>query len=426
MSSPPALARASAATRSDAAVRLRHTARYLGPAGIAAVAYIDPGNFATNTAAGARYGFTLLWVVVAANLVAMLVQYLSAKLGIATGMSLPEMCRHRLGRRLRIGLWLQAEFVVIVTDLAEVIGGALGLQLLFHTPPWLGGLLTGAAMMLVLLFTQQGRRRFEAVIIALVVVVLVAFAYQALNARVNPAAAIRGLVPTFRGGDSVLLAAGIVGATVMPHAIYLHSALARDIAPTPDTAAGVGAVSAIGAKRRAVRMTLIDVTVALGVAALINAAMLLAATPLAGTGATSIPDAYNAFKASSGAWTATVFGIALLASGLASSCVGVYSGQVVMQGFLHRSMPLWQRRLISLVPALAALAFGLDPTTALVVSQVVVSFGVPFAMVPLLVFTSDRRLMGALANRPGVVAVAVAATVLITALNAWLIVSSLS
>lgn len=422
MSSPPAPSPsrtcAPGRDRSNVAARLRHTARYLGPAGIAAVAYIDPGNFATNTAAGARYGFTLLWVVVAANLVAMLVQYLSAKLGIATGMSLPETCRHRLGRRLRIGLWLQAEFVVIVTDLAEVIGGALGLQLLFHTPPWLGGLLTGAAMMLVLLFTQQGRRRFEAVIIALVVVVLVAFAYQALNARVNAAAAVHGLVPTFRGGDSVLLAAGIVGATVMPHAIYLHSALARDIAPTPGTSAG-------STKRRAIRMTLIDVTVALGVAALINAAMLLAATPLAGTGATSIPDAYDAVKADSGAWTATVFGIALLASGLASSCVGVYSGQVVMQGFLHRTMPLWQRRLISLVPALAALVFGLDPTTALVISQVVVSFGVPFAMVPLLVFTSDRRLMGTLANRPTVVAIAIAATILITALNAWLIVSSL-
>ncbi|WP_086725245.1 Nramp family divalent metal transporter [Streptomyces carpinensis] len=393
----------------------RRAAWFLGPACVAAVAYVDPGNFATNVTAGARYGFALLWVVVAASAVAMLVQYLSAKLGIATGMSLPELCRERLGRPARIGLWLQAEVVVVMTDLAEVVGGALGLQLLFGVPLWAGGLLTAGGMLLILMLRQRGRRRFEAVVAALLTVVLAAFVYQTLRARVDASEAVHGLVPGFPGQDGALLAVGIVGATVMPHAIYLHSALTQELLPREDSTR----------RKLAVRMSMVDVVVALGVAAVVNAAILMAATPLRGAGVDSLADAHTAFGTAYGSLTAAVFGVGLLASGLAASCVGVYSGQIVMQGFLRRSIPLWLRRLVSLAPAIAVLLLGVDPTRALLASQVVVSFGVPFALVPLVVFTGNRALMGELVNRRGTLAAATSAAVLIIALNAYLVVRTL-
>ncbi|MEW2520889.1 Nramp family divalent metal transporter [Actinacidiphila alni] len=407
----------------------RQSAHFVGPAFVAAVAYVDPGNFATNVTAGSRYGFALLWVVLVANAVAMLVQYLSAKLGIATGMNLSEMCRERYGRRLRIGLWVQAELVIMMTDLAEVVGGALALNMLFGVPLPVGGALTVAGMLLVLLFQQRGRRQFEAVITALLAVVLVAFVYQTFRAHIDGGAAVRGLAPSLPGRDSALLAVGIVGATVMPHAIYLHSALTQELvrpgrdssAPGSDgrRSAGTGLAAA---RRAGVRMSALDVVAALSIAAVVNASILMAATSLHGSGADSLTDAYGAFGTIFGGFAATVFGIALLASGLAASCVGVYSGQIVMQGFLRRSVPIWQRRLVSLLPAAAVLCLGVDPTLALVLSQVVLSFGVPFALVPLLRFTGDPALMGELVNRRVTRVAAVVAAALIIAMNAYLIV----
>lgn len=404
----------------------RQTAQFVGPAFVAAVAYVDPGNFATNVTAGTRYGFALLWVVLIANAVAMLVQYLSAKLGIATGMNLPEMCRERYGRRLRIGLWLQAELVIMMTDLAEVVGGALALNMLFGVPMVAGGVLTVGGMLLILAFQQRGRRQFEAVISTLLAVVLVAFVYQTFRAHIDGAAAVRGLAPSLPGRDSALLAVGIVGATVMPHAIYLHSALTQELVPRGEAGRRLTGARLARARLTGARMSAVDVVAALSIAAVVNASILMAATPLRGSGAESLTDAYGSFGTMFGSFAATVFAVALLASGLAASCVGVYSGQIVMQGFLRRSIPIWQRRLVSLLPAMAVLGFGVDPTLALVLSQVVLSFGVPFALIPLVRFTGDPALMGELVNRRRTRVAAVMAAALIIAMNAYLIVMVLA
>jgi manganese transport protein len=397
--------------------RLRHRAggalRFLGPAFVAAVAYVDPGNFATNVTGGAQYGYLLLWVVVLANVMAMLVQYLSAKLGLATGRNLPEVCRERYGTRTRIALWLQAELVVVMTDLAEVVGGAIGLNLLFGLPLPIGGVITAGGMFLVMLLQGRGRRGFEAVIIGLLVVVLAAFVYQLFRVRLDPAGIAGGLVPSFAGTDSILLAVGIVGATVMPHAIYLHSSLTRGLAGSGE-----------GAKKRALKITAADVVCALGLAGVVNVAMLLGATSLTAAQGESLFTAQAAFSQNLGQLAGMAFGIALVASGLAASSVGVYSGQVVMQGFIKRSIPMWLRRSVSILPAVAILVIGVDPTQALVISQVVLSFGIPFALIPLVRFTNDRDLMGPLVNRRGTAVLAVAVAALITGLNVYLIVTT--
>ncbi|TQS47133.1 Mn(2+) uptake NRAMP transporter MntH [Cryptosporangium phraense] len=382
----------------------RTVVRYLGPAFVAAVAYVDPGNLATNVTAGASYGFTLLWVIVVANLAAMLVQYLSGKLGIATGLSLAEACRERYPKPVSVALWLQAEFVVIMTDLAEVVGGAVALNLLFGVPPTVGAVLTVAGMLVILAAQQRGRRPFEAVIASLLGVLVAAFAYQTLRAGVSPAEAVGGLVPRFAGTDSVLLSVGIVGATVMPHAIYLHSALTQSLRARGSRA-----------RKVAVRATLVDVVLALAIAGSVNVAILLGATSL--SSASSLEEAYAGY----GGATAAVFATALLVSSLAASAVGVYSGQVVMQGFIRRSIPLWLRRSVSVLPALVILLLGVDPTSALVLSQVALSFGVPFAIFPLLGFTGDRRLMGDLVNRRATRYAGYAVGGLIVGLNAYLV-----
>jgi manganese transport protein len=395
---------------------LQRTLSFIGPAFIVAIAYVDPGNLATNVTAGARYGFTLLWVVVAANFVAMLVQYLSAKLGIATGRSLAEQCRLSYSRPVGLLLWLQAELVVIMTDLAEVVGGSVALNLLFGVPLLPGALLTTLGMAVILQAQRRGRRQFEAVIVALLTVVLAAFLYQTVQVGVGASEVVSGLTPRFAGPSSVVLAVGIVGATVMPHAIYLHSALTQGLHPDGDHGGP-------RARRLAVRSTVYDVLAALTVAGVVNAAILLGATSLRGRSADSLGQAHAAFAATSGSFTATTFAVALLASGLAASSVGVYSGQVVMQGFLQRSVPLWVRRAVSLVPTFVVLAIGVDPTTALVLSQVVLSFGIPFALFPLVRFTGDRQLMGDLVNRPATRVAAMASAGLIVALNGYLIYS---
>jgi manganese transport protein len=399
--------------------RLRGALPLFGPAFVAAVAYIDPGNFATNIQGGARYGYLLLWVVLAANLMAMLIQMLSAKVGIATGKNLPEICRERFPRTVTWGLWVQAELIAMATDMAEFVGAAIALNLLFGVPLFVAGLMTGVVAFALLGLQARGHRRFELTIAALFGVVLLGFLYQAFEVGPNAGEAAKGFLPHFRGTDSILLAAGILGATVMPHVIYLHSALTQRRIEVRDD----------GERRRLMRFQRLDVGVAMTVAGIVNISMLLVAAALfhktGHTEVDTIEGAYHGFQNLVGGGTAVAFGLALLASGFASSSVGTYAGQIVMQGFIDRRIPLVVRRLVTMVPALVVLGAGLDPTRSLVISQVVLSFGIPFALVPLVIFTSRRRIMGALVNSRLTTAAAGILAALIVGLNIFLIARAL-
>jgi manganese transport protein len=396
---------------------LRAVMPFLGPAFIASVAYVDPGNFATNAASGAQFGYTLGWVVLTANLMAMLVQTLSAKLGIATGLSLPEVCRERLPRRCVVFLWLQAEAVAMATDLAEFTGAALGLHLVFGLPMWICAVLAGLATFAVLAMEVGGFRRIEAAITALVGVVVLAFGLELLVSRPPAGAVASGVLEPRLPGGAALLAVSIVGATVMPHVIYLHSALIRG--------RGSG-VTRPDDRRRVFRFEVVDVVCAMGLAGAINLAMLATAAAVfnsrglasAGSDLGSVVTGMNGYL---GAHAGTVFGVALLVSGVASSCVGTLSGQVVMEGFLHRRVPVFLRRFVTMIPALVLLAVGFSPTRALVLSQVFLSFGIPFALIPLVVFTASRRLMGGLVNRRLTSVCACVVTVVIVGLNVYLL-----
>ncbi|MFI6074358.1 Nramp family divalent metal transporter [Actinoplanes sp. NPDC051343] len=405
----------------DVALPLRrHVARvapWFGPAFVAAIAYADPGNFATNFTGGAGFGYRLVWVVAGANLIAMLIQSLSAKLGLITGRDLAQLCRDNLPRPVSRLLWVQAEVVAMATDLAEIIGGALALNLLFHIPLPVGGLLTCLVAFALLALHQRGLRRFETVIGGLLGVILLGFLYDAVRAGTDAGGVASGLVPSFAGPDSVVLATGILGATVMPHVIYLHSALTKSRA--------AAAAAAPDVRRSALRYQRADTLLALGLAGVINLVMLtIAARLFFGTGTTgtdSLAGIHSALGAVLDHWAALAFAIALLASGLASSSVGTFAGQVVMQGFIGRSIPLTVRRLLTMAPAMAVLMLGADPTSALVWSQVVLSFGVPFALVPLIWLTSARRIMGEYRNHPATTLLAGTAAALIIGLNALLI-----
>ncbi|HEY4224182.1 MAG TPA: Nramp family divalent metal transporter [Pseudolysinimonas sp.] len=395
---------------------LRGLLPLLGPAMVAGVAYLDPGNVASNASAGARYGYLLVWVVVVANVMAWLIQYLSAKLGVATGRSLPGLLGQSLRHRgARYAFWVQAELVAMATDIAEVLGGAIALNLLFHLPLIAGGIITGLVSLFLLALTnRRGSRAFERVVTGLVIIIGVGFCAGIVFAPVDGAAAAGGLVPHFTDSGSVLLAASILGATVMPHAIYAHSALTRDrFGLVPD-----------GPRRvQVLRATRIDVTVALAIAGTVNVViLLLAASTLPGVdGAGTLPGAYAAISAALGPVVATLFAVGLLASGLASTSVGAYAGAEIMQGLLHARVPLVARRLVTLIPALIVLALGFDPTRALVLSQVVLSFGIPFALVPLVRYTARRSLLGDATNRWWTTALAVIAAVLLVGLNVTLI-----
>jgi manganese transport protein len=390
---------------------------FLGPAFIAAVAYVDPGNFATNMAAGAKFGYLLLWVVLMANLMAMLVQSMSAKLGIATGRNLPEVCRERFSRPVSFGLWVQAEIVAMATDIAEFMGAAIGLNLLFGIPLFPAALITGVAAFAILALQAKGFRRLEAVIAAFIGVIVVAFALQVVMADPDRSGIAHGLlVPGFEGTESVLLAVGILGATVMPHVIYLHSALTQHRL--------VGATEE--AKRRIFRFELVDVLLAMGLAGVVNMSMLItAAAVFHSRGLTEAGDdlsqVYDALETHLGVSASVLFGVALLASGLSSSSIGTLAGQVVMQGFVNRRIPLFLRRFVTMVPALVIIAVGADPSRALVLSQVVLSFGIPFALVPLLLFCRNRELMGTLVNRRLTTIVAAVVATVIISLNAFLL-----
>ena len=405
--------RAAQASLSGESKGLRGLWPFLGPAFIAAVAYIDPGNFATNIAGGAKYGYLLCWVVVSANLMAMLVQTLSAKLGIATGRNLPETCRDNFRKPVSFGLWVQAEAIAMATDLAEVLGAALGLNLLFGMPLFPAGLLAGAGAFGILALQRYGFRRLEAVIAGLVGVIVVAFAFEVFLAKPSPGETVKHIfVPGFEGSESILLAAGILGATVMPHVVYLHSALTQNRVVGRDETE----------KKRIQRFERVDVIIAMTIAGFVNLSMLtIAAAVFFGLGIESIEDAYASFDSELGGGAAALFGVALLASGFSSSSIGTMSGQVVMQGFIQRQIPLFLRRAITLLPALIILAIGVDPSRALVLSQVVLSFGIPFALVPLVIFTSRRDLMGSLVNTrlTNVAAWAIAAVII--CLNVFLL-----
>ncbi len=394
---------------------------FLGPAFVASVAYIDPGNFATNIAGGAQFGYLLLWVVVASNLTAMLVQALSAKLGIATGRNLAELCRDRFPRPVVWGMWGISELVAMATDLAEFLGAALGFYLLFHIPLFVAALLAGVVTLLILALERRGFRPVEAVITAFVGVIAVSYVIETLLDRPNwTEVAVGALVPRFAGTESVLLATGILGATVMPHVIFLHSALTQHrIVPRNEAQA-----------KLLYRFEVTDVLLAMGLAGIVNAAMLImAASTFHARGLTSIAsidEAHRTLAPLLGRASSTIFAISLLASGLSSSTVGTMAGQVIMQGFLHRQIPIWIRRLVTMIPALAVIALGLDPTRTLVISQVVLSFGLPFALVPLVIFTSRRDVMGGLANHRITTMLASAVTAVIIALNLFLVSRMLS
>jgi manganese transport protein len=389
----------------------------LGPAFVAAVAYVDPGNFATNIQGGAKYGYQLMWVVLVANLIAMLVQYLSAKLGIVTGSSLPEICRQRFPRWSAWGLWIQAEVMAMATDVAEFLGAAIGLNLLFGVPLLTAGLITGVIAFAILELQRRGYRGFELAIAALLGIVFLGFLYETLKIGPSAPDALRGLVPHLGGSNAAYLAVGIVGATVMPHVIYLHSSLTKARVETRNDAE----------RRRVLRYERVDVIVALTVAGLINLAMLAVAAKLlhGSVGLDSIQGAHAQLGHVVGGGAALAFAVALLASGASSSSVGTFAGQVVMAGFIGVRINVLVRRTVTMIPALIVLALGVNTTDALVLSQVVLSFGIPFAVIPLVVLTSRRDVMGAQVNGPVVRVLAFGVAGAITAMNLFLIAQQL-
>jgi manganese transport protein len=389
---------------------------FMGPAFIASVAYMDPGNFATNIQGGAQFGYTLLWVVVVTNLMAMLIQTLSAKLGIATGRNLAQLCRENFSRPVVLVMWILMEIVAMATDLAEFLGAALGFYLLLGIPLWVAGFLTAIITFIILGLERYGFRPLEAVITAMIGVISLCYLIEIILVKpVWGDVLYHAVVPQLAGPESVVLAAGILGATVMPHVIFLHSSLTqkRIVVRTP------------ARLRKLFKFEVVDVVVAMGVAGLINAAMLImAATTFYNKGLTSvatIQDAHLTLEPLLGKASSVFFALSLLASGLSSSSVGTMAGQVIMQGFLRWEIPVWIRRTATMVPALVVILIGLDPTRTLIISQVVLSFGLPFAIIPLVIFTSRRKLMKTLVNRQITTLVACLVTAVIVSLNIYLL-----
>jgi manganese transport protein len=406
---------ASALDRLIAKGRLRATLGMLGPAFVAAIAYVDPGNFATNVRGGAQFGYLLLWVVLMANMMAMLIQYLSAKLGIATDRDLPELCRERFPRPVTWMLWVQAEIMCMSTDVAEFVGAALGLNLIFGVPLLTAGLMTGVIAFAILSMQSRGYRRFELAITALLGIIFTGFLYETLKIGPSVHGSLQGLVPHLGGTQSIYLAVGIVGATVMPHVVYLHSALTS----------GRMAVRNDAERSRVLSFERVDVIIALTLAGLVNMAMLAVSAKLfhdtGHTGVNTIQQAHNGFATLVGGGAALAFAVALLASGASSSSVGTYAGQVVMNGFIGVNFPVVIRRVVTMIPAIVVLAVGFSPTDALVLSQVVLSFGIPMALIPLVMLTRRVDVMGPHVNRPLTTVLATTVAALITAMNLFLI-----
>lgn len=393
---------------------------FLGPAFVASVAYVDPGNFATNIQGGAQFGYRLVWVVLASNLVAMLVQTLSAKLGIATGRNLAEVCRAQFPRPVVWGMWVISEVVAMATDLAEFLGAALGFNLLFGLPLLPAALLTGVATLVILAMERRGFRPIEAVITVLVGVIAASYVVETILDRPSWGAVAHSIVrPSLGSTEAVLLAVGILGATVMPHVVFLHSSLTQSRIATQNAEQA----------RRLFRYEVWDVVIAMSLAGLVNAAMLVMAAStfwvhgLVHLG--TIEEAYRTLVPLLGRAASVVFAVSLLASGLSSSTVGTMAGQVIMQGFIHRQVSVWVRRLVTMVPAIVVITLGLDPTHTLVISQVVLSFGLPFALIPLVLFTRRRDVMGPLTNAPLTTLIASLVVALIVALNVFLLVQAI-
>jgi len=393
---------------------------FLGPAFIASVAYIDPGNFATNIEAGAEFGYMLIWVIIASNLIAMLIQVLSAKLGIATAKNLAEHCRMRFPKWIVWGMWVLMELVAMATDLAEFVGAALGFNLLLGIPLFWGAMLTALTTFLILGLERYGFRPLEAVISAMVGVVTLCYIIETVIVRpVWGEILYYTVVPHFSGAESVVMASGILGATVMPHVIFLHSALMQDRIVVKDSRK----------LKRLYHFEIADVVIALGVASFVNAAMMImAAGTFYKTGLThvaTIEEAYRTLEPLLGKAAVWFFGLALLMAGLSSSTVGTSAGQVIMQGFLNRHIPVWIRRLVTMAPSLLVIGIGLDPTRTLVISQVLLSFGLPFAIIPLVMFTSRKDIMGDLVNHPVTTILAGLIAVAVILLNIYLVYQTL-
>ncbi|WP_171717572.1 Nramp family divalent metal transporter [Paenibacillus phytohabitans] len=395
---------------------LKRLLPFLGPAFIASVAYLDPGNFATNITAGSKYGYLLLWVIFASNLMAVLIQSLSAKLGIATGKNLPEVAREKFPRGVSIFLWIQSELVIIATDLAEFIGAALGLYLLFGIPMLPAALITAVGSFAILELQRRGYRTLEAGIAGMVMIVVLAFAFQVIMAKPDAGSVVAGMfTPKFEGVDSILLAAGILGATVMPHAIYLHSSL------TQSRVVGIDERE----KKQIFRLEFIDILIAMLIAGAVNMAMVVVAAALFFKNGLVVEDldvAFEQFRNLAGPVTAISFGLGLLIAGLSSSSVGTMAGDVVMQGFINKKINLYLRRAITIIPPLTIIAFGINATSALVMSQVVLSFGIAFALIPLVIFTSDRSIMKGLVNHRITTILGWIISALVVSLNLFLIV----
>ena len=395
---------------------LKRLTPFLGPAFIASVAYVDPGNFATNIQGGSAFGYTLLWVILVSNVMAMLIQSLSAKLGIATGNNLAEHCRNQFSKPVVYGMWVIMEFVAIATDLAEFLGAAIGFQLLFGFPLIIGGVLTAICTFLILGLERYGFRPLEIAITVMVSVIALSYLVETILDRPEFSTLLyHTFVPKFSGTESILLATGILGATVMPHAIFLHSALTqqRIIVKKPEKL------------RKLFHFEILDVTIAMGIASLVNMAMLIMAAATfykhGFTNVASIEEAHLTLQPLLGKAASWIFAISLLASGLSSSTVGTSAGQVMMQGFLHKHIPVWLRRLVTIIPSIIVIAIGLDPTRTLVISQVVLSFGLPFAIIPLIIFTKKKEIMGILVNKKITTFIVYIIAALIIALNLYLI-----
>jgi manganese transport protein len=389
---------------------------FAGPAVVASIAYMDPGNFATNIQAGARYGYELLWVVLLANLIAMLFQGLSAKLGIVTGRNLAEMCRDEFPRPLVLAMWLVSEVAAMATDLAEFLGGAIGLSLLFGLPLLAGMAVTAVIVYGLLMFDRFGFRPVELIISSLVAVIGICYLIEIFIAPVDwRAAALHTVLPQLSDSGALLLAVGIIGATVMPHAVYLHSGLTQDRIPARNT----------GETRTTLRISNTEVVIALAIAGLVNMAMVMMASSAFHAGHSDVAEietAYHTLTPLLGAASATVFLISLLASGISSSTVGTMAGQMIMQGFVGFRIPVWARRLVTMVPAFVVVALGVNATSALVISQVMLSIALPLPMIALLMFTRRADIMGEFVNSRLTTMTAMIGTAVVLTLNIFLIV----
>jgi manganese transport protein len=400
-------------------VGLRAYLSFLGPAMVASIAYIDPGNFATNIQAGARYGYGLLWVVLMANLIAMLFQALSAKLGIVTGRNLAELCRERFPKPVVYAMWIASEIAAMATDLAEFLGGAIGLSLLLGLPLIWGMAIVAVLIWAILAFEKSGFRPIELIVGGLVGVIALCYLIEVVLSPIEWREALRGMVtPRIEDARALMLTVGIIGATVMPHAVFLHSGLTQGRTPTFDPAQ----------RRRLVRISNLEVVLALSLAGLTNMAMVMMASGAFHAGhpeVAEIETAYHTLTPLLGGFAAAVFLLSLLASGVASSAVGTMAGQVIMQGFVDFRIPIWLRRIVTMAPAFAVIGMGVNSTDALVISQVVLSIALPIPMIALIIFTRDAALMGDHANARHVHFAAIAGAVVVLALNALLIASTL-